>query len=191
MLAYSKFSRGISQGMTLIELIVGIVVLAISLTLVTSVLGPLFIKSTDPWHQVRATELGQSVMNEILAHSFDEHSSRSGSLLRCNEIGAAACTASAALGPDGSETRLQYNDVDDFNGLNTLEDALAFINDASEREQYYRNYQVAVNVRYATTADGNVVRGSALSGQQLKLITITVTTPNNEDIQFSAVKGNW
>lgn len=179
-----------SQGVTLIELIVGIVVLAISLTLVTSVLGPLFIKSTDPWHQVRATELGQSLMNEILAHSFDENSSRSGSLTRCNEAGAAACTAAVDFGTD-AETRQQFNDVDDFTGLNTLADALAYIDDASVREQYYRNYQVAVNVRYADAGDVTLSAGTAITSEQLKLITITVTTPNGEDIQFSAIKGNW
>ena len=69
-----------ARGVTLIELIAGIVVLAISLTLITSVLGPLSIKSADPWHQVRAAELGHSLMNEILGKSFDEHSNRSGSL---------------------------------------------------------------------------------------------------------------
>ena len=187
MLGYKK----LQQGITLIELIVGIVVLAISLTLVTSVLGPLFIKSTDPWHQVRATELGQSLMNEILARSFDENSSRSGSLLRCNEAGALTCTSQANFGPDGSETRLQFDDVDDFHGLNSLADALAYMDDAGEREQYYRNYQVAVNVRYAAATDVVLSSGMAIGAQQLKLITVTVTTPNGEPIQFSAIKGNW
>ncbi|MGI5310592.1 type IV pilus modification PilV family protein [Rheinheimera sp. WS51] len=187
MLGYKK----LQQGVTLIELIIGIVVLAISLTLVTSVLGPLFIKSTDPWHQVRATELGQSLMNEILARSFDENSSRSGSLLRCNEAGALACTSQANFGPDGSETRLQFDDVDDFIAVNSLADALAYIDDAGEREKYYRNYQVSVAVRYATAADLSLSSGAAIGAEQLKVITLTVTTPNGEPIQFSALKGNW
>ena len=55
-----------NRGVTLIELIIGIVVLAISLSIITAVLGPLYIKSADPWHQVRAAELGQGLMNEIL-----------------------------------------------------------------------------------------------------------------------------
>ena len=61
-----------NRGVTLIELIIGIVVLAISLSIITAVLGPLYIKSADPWHQVRAAELGQGLMNEILGKAFDK-----------------------------------------------------------------------------------------------------------------------
>lgn len=174
--------KPLARGVTLIELIAGIVVLAISLSLITSVLGPLFIKSADPWHQVRAAELGQSLMNEILAKSFDENSSRSGSLLRCNETGAPSCTASTALGPEG-ESRSQFDDVDDFNGYTTPADVLVNILNEDLRDSY-RSYQVAVTVRYAG-AD------AAMAEQQLKLITVAITTPTAEVIEFSAYKGNW
>ncbi|HEX5793700.1 MAG TPA: prepilin-type N-terminal cleavage/methylation domain-containing protein, partial [Rheinheimera sp.] len=122
-----------SRGVTLIELIVGIVVLAIALSIITAILGPLYIKSADPWHQVRAAELGHSLMNEILGKSFDENSNRSGGLLRCDEDGAENCSCTATevvlafyrctagsdyfvFGPNG-ETRSQFNDVDDYHGL--------------------------------------------------------------------------
>jgi len=164
-------------GVTLIELVIGIVVLAISLTIVTSILGPLAIKSVDPWHQVRAAELGQSLMNEILAKSFDEQSSRSGGLLRCNEAGASACTASTSLGPD-SETRAQFDDVDDFHNLDLSGNAINNIfGDDARMENIYRAYRVQVQVSY----------DSVLT----KRIVITMTTPTGDVVEFAAIKGNW
>ena len=76
------------SGFTLLELIVGVVVLGIALLMISSILGPMYIRSSEPWQQVRAAELGHSLMNEILGKSFDEHSNRSGSLWRCGEAGA-------------------------------------------------------------------------------------------------------
>jgi MSHA pilin protein MshD len=165
------------RGVTLIELIVGIVVLAISLSIITSVLGPLAIKSADPWHQVRAAELGQSLMNEILAKSFDEKSNRSGSLIRCNETGAPACTAAGAFGPD-AETRSQFDDVDDFHNLDVSGDAInnIFGNDARLLD-VYRSYRLRVQVSY----------DNALT----KRIVISITTPTGDLVEFAALKGNW
>lgn len=165
------------HGVTLIELIVGIVVLGISLAIITSVLGPLAIKSADPWHQVRAAQLGQSLMNEILAKSFDENSSRSGSLLRCNESGAPACTVVGSFGPDG-ETRSQFDDVDDFHNLDVSGDQIGniFGNDL-RLQDVYRAYRLQVQVSY----------DSALA----KRVLIRITTPTGDVVEFAALKGNW
>lgn len=177
------------RGVTLIELIAGIVVLAISLSLITSVLGPLSIKSADPWHQVRAAELGHSLMNEIMGKSFDEYSNRSGSLLRCNESGATACTAAADFGPDclngGStcpggpfEQRSQFDDVDDFHAMNLSGNQISNIFGNDPRMvDIYRSYQLQISVSY----------DNALT----KRILISVTTPTGDLIEFSALKGNW
>jgi MSHA pilin protein MshD len=174
-----------SRGVTLIELIIGIVVLAISLTIITAVLGPLYIKSADPWHQVRAAELGQSFINEILGRSYDQHSSRSGSLLRCNETGASDCTAEANFGPDGSENRLSFNDVDDFHNFTATGEVFSNILDLQpELSDYYRGYKLNVAIAYAGAQFG-------LNNQQVKRITVSVTTPTGEQIDFAAYKGNW
>lgn len=170
------------RGVTLIELIVGIVVLAISLGIITSVLGPLFIKSTDPWHQVRAAELGHSLMNEILARSYDENASRSGNLLRCNENGAPACTAAANFGPDG-ESRVDFDDVDDFAGFSTPGDTLTN-SVGDDLTDVYRSYQASVSVSYAGAEVG-------MAAQQVKRVLVTITTPTGATVEFSAYKGNW
>ncbi len=189
------------RGVTLIELIAGIVVLAISLSIITSVLGPLYIKSADPWHQVRAAELGQSLMNEILARSFDENSNRSGGLLRCDEDGAEKCSCTTpeillglepcigtagidylVFGPNG-ESREYFNDVDDFHNFSATGDQITNILN-EQLIAIYRQYQLNVTVLYAGADAG-------LDNRQAKKITISVTTPTGTVIDFAAYKGNW
>ena len=51
------------KGFTLIEMVIGIVVFSIALTLFTSLIVPQVIRSVDPIFQVRASELGQ-VLNQ-------------------------------------------------------------------------------------------------------------------------------
>lgn len=164
------------RGVTLIEMIIGMVVLAISLSIITSVLGPLFVKSADPWHQVRAAELGQSLMNEIMAKSFDENSNRSGSMLRCGEVGAANC--SVVLGPEEAERAL-FDDVDDYHNFSAAGNDIHSIFGASDTrlQDIYRGYQLQISV----TADS----------PQAKRILLTVTTPTGAEIEFSAIRSNW
>ncbi|MDX1539566.1 prepilin-type N-terminal cleavage/methylation domain-containing protein [Arsukibacterium sp.] len=182
------------RGVSLIELIIGIVVLAIALSLVTAVLGPLYIKSTDPWHQVRATELGQSMLNDIMARSFDQQSPRSGSMLRCGESGAPACTAQNGDGSwpadpaeSAADNRLRFNDVDDFDNFTVDGSVLTNIL-AEDLADVYRNYQLRVSVSYAAAAE---VAGISLATDQVKVITVTVRTPTGSELQFSSYKGNW
>lgn len=182
------------QGLSLIELITGIVVLAIALSLITAVLGPLYIKSTDPWHQVRATELGQSMLNDIMARGFDQQSPRSGSMLRCGESGAPACTVQsndgnwpADPGEQNADNRLRFNDIDDFHNFTANGTVLTNIL-AEDLADVYRNYQLRVSVSYAGAGE---VGGISLAADQVKLITVTVRTPTGSELQFSSYKGNW
>ena len=78
-----------TRGFTLIEIIIGIVVIAIVTLVVTAGMGPLFRQSVDPWQQVRAAELGQSLMNEIMARKFDDANTAS---YRCSASGPEQCT---------------------------------------------------------------------------------------------------
>ena len=116
----NKRFKAVTKGFTLIELIVGIVVLSISFSLIISLILPLSEKSAEQLHQVRASELGQSMMNEILARAFDENSDMAGGLVRCgeNSVVCTGTTGEGSLGADVGETeRSLYNDVDDYIGF--------------------------------------------------------------------------
>ncbi|OBP16725.1 hypothetical protein A5320_04915 [Rheinheimera sp. SA_1] len=177
-------------GFTLLELIVGVVVLGIALLMISSILGPMYIRSAEPWHQVRAAELGHSLMNEILARSFDENSSRGTTLLRCNEAGADSCiTAMPACPANGMSSATEeanrdlYDDVDDFHCFRGDGAAVSNILNESLADSY-RNYQVAVLVSYAGADVG-------LPNQSAKRVDISVILPSGDSIAFSSYKGNW
>jgi MSHA pilin protein MshD len=186
-------------GFTLVELIVGVVVLGIALLMISSILGPMYIRSSEPWHQVRAAELGHSLMNEIMARSFDENSSRGSNLLRCGEDGeddtvtsddAADCIAvipaCPALGVSSATeeaSRDLYDDVDDFHCFRGDGAAVSNILNQSLADSY-RNYQVEVFVSYAGVDVG-------LPNQSAKRVDISVTLPSGDSIAFSSYKGNW
>ncbi|WP_306520582.1 prepilin-type N-terminal cleavage/methylation domain-containing protein [Rheinheimera sp.] len=178
------------SGFTLIELIVGMVVLAIAILMISQIMGPMLVRSTEPWHQVRAAELGHSLMNEIMALSFDENSSRGTNLLRCNETGASACIATLPACPatglsaaTEEASRDLYDDVDDFHCLNV--DGASLVNVLNQSlAAHYKNYQVSVLVSYAGTEVG-------LANTAAKKISLTVTTPGGDLIAFAGYKGNW
>ena len=128
------------QGFTLIELLVGMVALALVLPMVATLLFPVMEQSLKHIHQIRAAELGQSIMNEIVDKAFDENSDRAGGKIRCGEqiIGLETINCSTILGRDGNEffenfdvatddndqaiDNLDYafdnfDDVDDYHGV--------------------------------------------------------------------------
>jgi MSHA pilin protein MshD len=175
-----------ASGFTLIELVIGIVVFSIALVLFTSFIVPQAILSVDPIFQVRASELGQSLMNEISSKSFDEKSDRTGAGTPCDP----ACTSSINLGPDGSESRIIFDDVDDYHGLNVSDgDIKNSLNETTvlNDSNLYQGFSVSVSVVYDAAMDG--IADTAVGNT--KLITVTVTTPNDEDIIFSSFRSHY
>lgn len=177
----------LSKGFTLVETIIGIVVLSIAFSIMTTLIFPLMEDSADQLHQVRAAELGQSMLNEIQARAFDENSDRNGGLVRCGESGI-SCTPNNDLGVDGIETRTAFNDVDDYDGLVLAEDGLG--NDLSD---IYTNFTVAVSVCNDGDYDGICSANIASNTDTFtaKLITVTITTPSGLAIDFSTYRANF
>ncbi|WP_219598248.1 type IV pilus modification PilV family protein, partial [Aeromonas salmonicida] len=77
--------RAPERGFTLIELIVGIVLLAVALTGILGLLINQAPQAVDPVQQVRAAQLAQRLSGEILQKSFDENSDHNGGRYRCGE----------------------------------------------------------------------------------------------------------
>ena len=174
--------KSIQRGFTLLELVLGIAVMSIVLLLMTGALFPQAEKSTDPWFQVRSAELAQSLMNEILARRFDENSLVIGNL-RCDETGAGACATAAELTAcssteEGTDRNL-WDDVDDFNCLNTTGDNITNI-EGVQLTDVYKQFNVLVSVSYNSDFVTNA-----------KLITVTVTPPRGSAVVYSSIKGNY
>lgn len=170
----------VQQGFTLVEIIIGIVVFALSLSVITSLILPTASQSASQLQQIRASELGQSLMNEILSRAYDENSDKAGGLLRCGESGAPACSG---IGRDESN-REDFDDVDDYNGL--IESGSSIENaQGNALGSIYNGFSVTVDVIYDGNYDGFADTGGA------KLITITVIAPTKDEIIFSSYKENF
>jgi len=178
-----------NAGFTLVEIIVGIVVLAISLSVVTSLIIPSEQHSVEQVHQIKAAELGQSMLNEILGKAFDEKSDKAGGRLRCDEDQGDVNTTVDAhelcttnLTDEEADIRAEFDDVDDYNGYNLLKTSTD-----GDLHAGYGSFEVAVEVAYDTE---NVLQLGAAS-QLAKRITVTITTPQGTAIEFTGYKANF
>lgn len=175
----------INQGFTLIELIVGIVVLSLAILLLSSLLYPQTDNAAKTLHSSRAAELALSIYNEISLKRYDENTA-DGGIPACNATGTtpapSSCSSSAQLGPDsGESSHDDYDDVDDYNGF-TIDDTVLNNSCSLSSCKYsdlYKGYQLEVSVVYHTPNTNS------------KLIVINVTTPAGDSIMFNAVRSNY
>ncbi|WP_246028786.1 type IV pilus modification PilV family protein [Litorilituus sediminis] len=175
------------SGFTLVEIIIGIVVLSISLAIVSTLIAPTEEQSADNLLQIKAAELGQSYLNDITSRAFDHNSDMAGGRIRCGEPNAIVNPCSVALGAEPGETnRNLFNDVDDFHNYTSNSDAIDDGLDAG-----YRNFKVAVTVVYAGCDLGLGNCPNAEGNLLAKKITVTVTTPLGTPIDFATYKTNF
>ncbi|MGB1197562.1 MAG: type IV pilus modification PilV family protein [Thalassotalea sp.] len=185
------------QGFTLIETIIGMVVLAISFSIMTRLIFPATEQSADQLHQIRAAELGQSLLNEITGHAFDEHSDHTGGRYRCSEdvdnngsiSTEEAC--SVLMGDEEGNNRLLFDDVDDYHDM-SVDDAGSgnyIQNSQGEDLTLYLRYSINIQVCNDSDYDGNCATNA--NNYTAKLITVTVTTPLGLSLDFSTYKANY
>lgn len=96
------------SGVSLIELIVFIVIVSICSSSLFAVYNYSLLHNADPMIQIRALELAQAKLDEVLALKYDENTP-TGGVPACGSalVSAKPCTNA----PDAN-----MNDVDDFNG---------------------------------------------------------------------------
>lgn len=197
----------VNKGFTLVETIIGIVVLSIVCGGIISLLISQKSAFKDPIIQEKTTQLAKRVIREIKIRAFDEKSDIGGGFFRCGETIdgitiAVDCSNENEYGPDLGESNLDsLDDVDDFrtmstNGLGkTLCDASLgfscidnyipasyFYSYGEGSEEYYRGYLVKVEVEPMSISVGE-------STNIAKRITIRIRNPDN-DVTYSFVKTN-
>ncbi|HEH9441215.1 TPA: prepilin-type N-terminal cleavage/methylation domain-containing protein [Aeromonas sobria] len=185
--------RSLKRGFTLIELIVGIVLLAVALTGILGLLINQAPQAVDPVQQVRAAQLAQRLSGEILQKSFDEQSDHNGGRYRCGEqvVGVTTSPCSSSYGTDSEPAPYAYNDVDDFDtagnwlNANTLTQTAA----GSSGEEY-RNYQVKIVVSAVDFSDGTFKSCTAPCSVG-KRIDLQVKLPDGSVLDFSFYRGNY
>jgi len=184
-------SRLFHKGFTLIETIVGIVVLAISFSVLTSLIYPVAQQSAEQLHQVKAAELAQSMLNEIQNKAFDDNSDMVGGQLRCGETGAPNCStdmgAETVLGI--TETRATFDDVDDYNNL--VYNPGEVVNSQGIPLDLYFGYAMTINVCNDADYDGVCNTDPAIDKSIAKLIVVTIITPTDFSLHFSTYRTNF
>lgn len=112
---FANMSYQPQAGVTLIETIVFMVVIGLALTALLSVFNESVVKSVDPVVRVRALEVGQAQLDEILSRKYDANTP-TGGVPAC---GVAPIPACAGIAPNGL-----FDDVGDYQGYTNNSDPL-------------------------------------------------------------------
>jgi MSHA pilin protein MshD len=181
-------------GVTLIEMVVVIAILAVGLTAVTQMLSRYTLSGSYTYDETKAIELAESLAGEIRSKRFDE-SSPVGGVPPCDGVsGASACTINANLGPEAGETsspytRVNFDDVDDYDGVDEGSGSAtghSLLDVAGNQRTGYQNFRVQIAVSYS----GSVApRSGALTDS--KKVQLTVTQPNGEALDFTFHVANY
>ena len=188
------------KGFTLIESIIGIIILGFALLILVTGVFSSASKSHQATYQSQAATLGHSIMTDILSRQFDEHSDPNGGAYRCGEVSAPdACSSPNELGRDTIAEKNTtshsaiFNDVDDFIGCwgeaaqctsGLASYPLNRLIDSSSADEY-KNFTVEINVAYADVDN----RVTVIT--QFKKIDITLYASNHAQYTFSAYRGNY
>lgn len=167
-LASSNAHSSNAKGFSLIELIVTIVVLGVAFSGLSRSLFKGVGRNADPLWQSKATQLSQAYLDEILSMRYQESTPIGGGAIgTCTIEGSAVDETSRSL----------FDDVDDYHGLTETADFLDV-----GTTSVYSGYSISIEVKCRNHLD-------AVSTDS-KLITLTVTSPTNQNIVFSAFKAD-
>ena len=170
-----------ASGFSLVEAVATILVLGIALTAVVQTLSFAFRKQSDGLWQSRTVALAEAYFEEMAAKRFDEASGVGG-------IPACAPTAipCSALGPDAGETRTDFDDVDDFDGL----DESPPVDATGTTRTGYDGFRVQISVAYLDAAQVGTLGLDDVT--DAKRVDITVTPPGGGSaLTFRSVRANF
>jgi MSHA pilin protein MshD len=161
------------RGATLVELVMTIVIISIAIAGVVGAFSLIAGRSADPLNQTRAIALSQLYFDEILSRKYD-HNTPDGGVPR---------QEGCSIGPEGGESdRSDFNDADDYDGLDESPPLNA---DGNEVDPAYQSYRVQVTV----ACEGGEVGLS--DDDDAKRITVTITDPSDNNYVFSGYRGNF
>jgi len=171
------------SGFTLIELIMFIVIISVGLTGTLLAFNTAIKNSADPMLTKQALRVAEGMMQEVLQKEYQNDAtdaSNSSSTLGCTPTTTPTCLANTPA------DRVNYNDVDDYNGFSqtgvTLLDGVTAVSGLSD---------YTVRVVIDKTATGATV--GALTGgvpNQVKKITVSVTG-GGQTIELTGYRTNY
>ncbi|MEX0623026.1 prepilin-type N-terminal cleavage/methylation domain-containing protein [Saccharospirillum sp.] len=170
MIGPSKTQRGV----TLVELIITIVIIAIALSGTIIAFSNVVGRSSDTLFQSRAIALAQAYLDEIMGQPFDRETPDGGA-----PPYAGTCRV---IGGD-EDDRDTFRSVDEYDGLEFSPPELA----SGVISEGYEGYTVSISVSCVDTAaelgDGNI--------DQAKRIDVSISSPTSQTAVFSAYRSNF
>jgi len=214
---FDVYSMKFQRGFSLIEMVFVIIILAIALVGIASTIAGGTSRSSDTMVELQSIALAQAYLDEIVGKRFDEGNRASGippcrvprdgttdmpagANRRCSEEPEVVVTSERLFGPDGSESRSTYDDVDDYDGLVEGFSQGTVLKDANNNDREgYDNFSVSIEVNYYVSGDADVTYTPPTpSNQELddnydaKLITVTVFFgAETNGLVLSAYKSNF
>jgi MSHA pilin protein MshD len=168
-------------GFTLVELVLTLLLISIAALGVGYTLSFGLGREADSLWQAKAVALAAAYFEEIEAKRYDE-TSPLGGVPPCSPS-TTPCSAAGAFN-DG-ETRAEFDDVDDYDGLN---DAPPLDAEGNVRTGYER-YVVNVTVAYLS---GAIATGLGLDGaSDAKRVEVAVTSPEGDVLRFASIRANF
>ena len=173
-----------ARGFTLIELVITIMVLAIGVTAFTQLMNASTIASVDPMVRQQAHAIAQSYLEEVMLNSFCDPNLPGSCHTTC--VAANICsTCGGTASPAPAETRPDFDDVCDYNGLS----------DTGARNQFDAAIAALSDYNVSVTVDDSAVTLSGLSsasGQVVRVdVNVTHATNPNIDVTLSAYRTNF
>lgn len=203
------------KGISLIELVIFIVIMAVALTGITLIYINTSRYSADPMIRIRSIELAQSTLEEVLLKAYDNSSPAGGGCVRFPS-GSSRCPAgnltatsqtTADFGDEEGGDRSLFNDVDDYHNklycgqnvtaANTACPALSCqtLTDESTNDisNQYPGFSICIQLSFADAEINNVApgTGSDVLTNDAKRIDVTVTDPLNTRIGLYAYRLNF
>lgn len=167
-------------GFSLVELVVTMVVISIAVLGITNALSFAFAHQSDGLWQAKSVALAESYLEEIMARRFDE-ATPLGGVPACSPV----TVPCSAVGVDG-EPRAEFDDVDDYHGIDDMPPVDANGNPLAE----YPGFRVQVTVAYADAAQVAALGLDATT--DAKLVTVLVTPPGGKStMEFPMLRTNF
>ena len=157
-----------SQGVTLVELVISIVIISIAMIGVTSLFVTTTRSSADPMIRAQQLAIAQSYMDEIMMQDYMPGADFSDS---------GTCSSGSPV----DSNRITYNDVDDYNGLSDS----AALDQNGCAVTSLSHYSVAVTVALCSSC------GTALNTASAKKIVVNVTHDNLGTLAITAYRTNY
>lgn len=167
-----------SKGFTLMETIISIIIVAVAVVGILSVIYNVTQKGINPVMELKACELGQAMLDEIMLKRWDEDTPLGGGHID---------VALANIGTEAGETnREDFDDVDDYDGYSDGTSSEPLKDEAGNVLTGFTGFSRSVTVTFEKPTGAP----AGIDTNNYKKITVKVTLPTGEEINFVSYKTN-